>query len=90
MAPTGRASIEAGKAGGLWDYWADVDALIVPEDLAAALSEQGVRAAWDGLAPSYRRNVLRWIKPAKTAATRAKRIAAAAEATARGEKLPQM
>ena len=41
-------------------------------------------------APSYRRNVLRWIKLAKTAPTRAKRIAAVAKSAMHNEKLPQM
>ncbi|MEM6306298.1 MAG: YdeI/OmpD-associated family protein [Pseudomonadota bacterium] len=88
MLAPGRASVEAGKANGLWDFMADVDRLEVPEDLGAALAD--ARALWDALAPSYRRNVLRWIKLAKTAPTRAKRITAAAEATRAGEKLPQM
>ena len=86
MHPAGEASVAAGQASGLWDFFADVDALIVPDDLGAAVD----RAKWDALAPSYRRNVLRWIKLAKTAPTRAKRVAAAAAATAAGEKLPQM
>ncbi|MEL6873602.1 MAG: YdeI/OmpD-associated family protein, partial [Pseudomonadota bacterium] len=41
-------------------------------------------------APSYRRNVLRWIKLAKTPSTRAKRIAQAAEFAERDAKIPQM
>lgn len=86
MHVAGEAAVALGQASGLWNFFADVDALIVPNDLDAALD----RAAWDALAPSYRRNVLRWIKLAKTAPTRAKRIAAAVEATAKGEKLPQM
>ncbi|MEL7460157.1 MAG: YdeI/OmpD-associated family protein [Pseudomonadota bacterium] len=85
MAPPGRASVERGKASGLWDFMADVDALIVPEDFAAALAEAG--ADFEAFAPSYRRNVLRWIKLAKTAPTRAKRIAKAADTVARGEKM---
>ncbi|MEL6573027.1 MAG: YdeI/OmpD-associated family protein [Pseudomonadota bacterium] len=84
--PAGCASIETGRASGLWDFFADVDALIVPDDLAAQID----LPKWEALAPSYRRNVLRWIKLAKTAATRAKRITAAADATAKGQKLPQM
>ena len=88
MHPAGRASVEAGKASGLWDFFADVDRLEVPDDLAAALGQS--RAKWDALAPSYQRNVLRWIKLAKTQATRAKRIKAAVEATQTREKLPQM
>jgi uncharacterized protein YdeI (YjbR/CyaY-like superfamily) len=67
---------------------ADVDRLEVPDDLDLALGQ--ARRAWDGLAPSYRRNVLRWIKLAKTAPTRDKRIAAAARATYDGVKIPQM
>ena len=86
MHPAGEASVAAGQASGLWDFFADVDALIVPEDLGEVLE----RGLWDTLAPSYRRNVLRWIKLAKTPATRAKRIKAAAQTTAKGEKLPQM
>jgi len=83
MHPSGEAAVASGMASGLWDFYADVDALIVPDDLDAALN----REKWDALAPSYRRNILRWIKQAKTAPTRAKRIASA---TARGEKLANM
>lgn len=86
MQPAGVASVEASKANGLWSFMDDVDALIVPEDLSAALSNDFFHAA----APSYRRNVLRWIKLAKTPATRTKRIGAVAVASAKGEKLPQM
>lgn len=85
MAEPGRLSMERGKASGLWDFMADVDALIVPDDFATALTQAG--GDFDGFAPSYRRNVLRWIKLAKTASTRAKRIAKAAETVARGEKM---
>jgi len=91
MEPPGAAAIAASKAAGLWDYWADVDALQDPEDLSAALSARPQAATWwAGAAPSYRRNVLRWIKLAKTAPTRARRIEAAADAASSGEKLPQM
>lgn len=88
MRGAGRASVAAGKAGGLWDFMADVDRLEVPVDLAAGLGAG--RDAWDALAPSYRRNVLRWIKLAKTATTRDKRVAAAVAATLSGEALAQM
>ena len=88
MRPSGWAAVAAGKASGLWDAMADVDRLEVPPDLDAALGAG--RAAWDALAPSYRRNVLRWIKLAKTAPTRTKRITAAAQATAKGQKIQQM
>lgn len=86
MHSAGEACVAAGKASGLWDFFADVDALILPDDLAKVVE----RPRWDALAPSYRRNVLRWIKMAKTETTRSKRIAAAADATAAGRKIPQM
>ncbi|WP_220748637.1 YdeI/OmpD-associated family protein [Jannaschia pagri] len=86
MHPAGRAAVAAGKASGLWDAMADVDALQVPDDLRAAL---GSGAGWfDGAAPSYRRNVLRWIAQAKTAPTRTKRIDTVAAHAQRGEKVP--
>jgi len=81
----GRAAIARAKSAGLWDAMDDVDALIVPEDFAAALGAAG--ADFGTFAPSYRRNVLRWIKLAKTRPTREKRIARAAETAARGEKM---
>lgn len=86
MHPSGTAAVEAGKASGLWDFFADVDALIVPTDLGANLD----LLTWEELAPSYRRNVLRWVKLAKTDATRTKRIKTVQAATAKGTRLPQM
>lgn len=86
MRPAGEAKVAEGRASGLWDFFADVDALVLPDDLAADIDV----AKWDALAPSYRRNVLRWIKLAKTAPTRAKRISAAITATDQGAKIPQM
>ena len=86
-APPGLAAIEAGKASGLWDWSDPIDDLEVPEDLGEAL---GTAQIWfDGAAPSYRRNVLRFIAQAKRPETRTKRVAAVSEHAARGEKLPQ-
>lgn len=91
MGPPGLAAIAASKAAGLWDAAAEVDALVIPDDLDAALASMPpARERFDCMAPSYRRNVLRWIASARTPPTRAKRIAAAAAATARGARLPQM
>lgn len=91
MRPPGEQSIAAGKASGLWDYWADVDALIDPDDLRTALrAEPRAKRFYDESGASYRRNLLRWIKLAKTDATRAKRIAKIVEASAAGDKIPQM
>jgi len=86
MQASGEAAVQSGRASGLWDFFADVDALIAPPDLKECIDLE----KWEALAPSYRRNVLRWIKLAKTEVTRNKRIQAAVTATARGEKIPQM
>lgn len=83
--------IEESKQNGLWNFMDDVDALIVPDDLSAALAAHPPAAAnFESSAPSYRRNVLRWIKLAKTARTRANRIEQTALTAARNEKIPQM
>ena len=86
MHPAGEAAVENSRASGLWDFFADVDALILPPDLQSVLNLD----KWESLAPSYKRNVLRWIKLAKTDATRSKRIAKTVEATHKGTKIPQM
>lgn len=91
MTDAGLKSIAASKENGLWDYWADVDALIVPEDLRAALDSTPIAAQnFDQGAQSYRRNLLRWVNFAKTPQTRTKRVAQIVDYTARNEKIPQM
>ncbi|MDJ1009130.1 MAG: YdeI/OmpD-associated family protein [Paracoccaceae bacterium] len=87
MQDPGRAAIARGKASGLWSFMDDVDALIVPSDLAGALAAAGAEGHFEAFAPSYRRNVLRWIKLAKSEATRSKRVAKAAETAARRKKM---
>lgn len=49
----------------------------VPADFAAALDAAGLRSAFDGLAPSHRKEHVRAVEEAKTDATRQRRIAAA-------------
>lgn len=56
----------------------------VPDDLAAALDAAGARAAFDALAPSHRKEWVRWVTEAKRAETRATRVAATAEDVAAG------
>jgi len=91
MEASGLAAIEASKRRGLWNVTAEIDALTVPDDLAAALDASvGAREYFDDAAPSYRRNVLRWIFTAKTADTRQRRIAKTAMASACLARLPQM
>ena len=89
MTPAGRAAIEASKAAGLWDFMADVDALIKPEDLVKALAAYpDATRHFDAFPPASKRFVLRWIKLAKTEKTRGKRIAEIARLAAQNERLP--
>jgi uncharacterized protein YdeI (YjbR/CyaY-like superfamily) len=91
MTPAGLASIAASKAQGLWDAYADIDALIVPDDLVLALAAHPVAAAYFAKTPpSYRRSVLRWIAQAKTPGTREKRISTTLRFSAEHQRIPQM
>ena len=88
MHPAGAATVERAKATGMWDAMADVDDLVVPEDLAAALrARPGAHEAFTAFPPSTRRNVLRWVASAKTEATRSKRIGATADEAAQGRRV---
>ena len=89
MHAAGQASIDRGKACGLWHFMDDVDALILPEDLKKALKALPPAATFfDSINPSSKRFVLRWIKLAKTEKTRKSRILKIAQLSAKGEKLP--
>ena len=57
----------------------------VPEDLAAALAvDPQVRATFDGLAPSHRKEFVRWVTEAKRETTRSDRIAKTVEMVSDG------
>lgn len=59
--------------------------LAVPEDLAAAVEAAGATAFFDGLAPSHRKEWVRWVEETKKAETRSSRVAQAAAALAAGK-----
>jgi uncharacterized protein YdeI (YjbR/CyaY-like superfamily) len=89
MHPAGLRAIEESKLRGLWNFMDDVDALIIPEDLVAALKAHPEATEYfDAFADSNKRFTLRWIKLAKTPATRAKRIEQAAVLAAKNMKIP--
>jgi len=91
MQEPGRAAIARSKQLGQWDAYAQVDALAVPADLRATLAAQpSAETFFDAAAPSYRRNVLRWLAAAKRPETRADRLVRIAGASASARKLPQM
>jgi uncharacterized protein YdeI (YjbR/CyaY-like superfamily) len=87
MAPPGLEAMAAAKGAGTWEADLDVDALLVPEDMAEALG--ATAATFSAFPPSHRRNVLRWIAGAKTAPTRAKRIEKVVALARQGKRVPQ-
>ena len=88
---SGKASVAQGKRSGLWTFMDDVDALIIPDDLVKRLRKSKVAVRnFETSSPSYRRNILRWIKLAKTEPTRKKRIEKVFEFAKRNEKILQM
>lgn len=84
MTPAGEAKITAAQANGMWDFLNDVDALLAPDDLLAALAATGAAAVWEAYPKSVKRGTLEWIKTARTAPTRASRIAEVAQSASAG------
>ena len=92
MAAPGRAAIEESKRLGLWDAYAAIDALLVPDDLLMALKASSAAELWFNASPlsSHRRNILRWLSQAKRADTRTRRIDAVVTAAAHCTRVPQL
>jgi uncharacterized protein YdeI (YjbR/CyaY-like superfamily) len=85
MTDAGRAVIEAAKADGSWTILEPVEALTVPDDLAAAFAERpGAIERWEAFTPSAKRPYLLWIVTAKRPETRARRVAETAERVVHG------
>jgi uncharacterized protein YdeI (YjbR/CyaY-like superfamily) len=90
MLPAGLATVEEAKRRGTWTMLDEVEALVVPPDLAAAFdAHPPARANWEAFSPSTRRQILGWIVQAKRPETRAARIAEIATLAARNEKANQ-
>lgn len=86
---SGYDSVAASKKAGLWDFMNDVDNLIVPNDLQQALNQnQAAFIFFDKLSASNKRFVLRYLKFAKTEATRQKRIVQIVTLSAQNKKVP--
>ncbi|MEM9864524.1 MAG: YdeI/OmpD-associated family protein [Myxococcota bacterium] len=84
--PPGQAVIDRAKADGSWSVYDEVEDLVVPPDLAAALKRHKARANWDDFSPSSRKGILWWIKSAKRQATRERRVEDTAAKAAQGVK----
>lgn len=90
MLPAGLAAIEEAKRRGTWSLLDDVEDLVVPDDLAAALAAVPPgRANWDAFSRSARRGILEWIVQAKRPETRARRVQETATLAVRNEKANQ-
>ena len=87
MRPAGLAAIEEAKKNGSWTLLDDVENLVVPDDLAAALAAAPqARANWDAFSRSARRAMLEWTAQARRPETRADRIARIADSATRNER----
>ena len=79
MTAAGQAKIDAAKRDGSWNALDAIDAMELPDDLAAAFAEYpDARRHYEAFPPSTKRAILTWVTSARTAPTRAKRIADAA------------
>lgn len=88
MRPAGQAVVDAAKADGSWTQLDDVEALVIPADLADALaSDEEAALGFDGLPDSAKKQLLYWVSTARRDETRARRIRATLEAGRQG-KLP--
>jgi uncharacterized protein YdeI (YjbR/CyaY-like superfamily) len=85
MTPAGVAPVEAAKADGSWNMLDDVEELIVPPDLAAALEGcPGAAARFEALNDSLKKQLLYWIASAKRPDTRERRVAKTVRAAIEG------
>ncbi|MBI5158200.1 MAG: YdeI/OmpD-associated family protein [Acidimicrobiia bacterium] len=76
MTAIGQAVIDQAQADGSWSQTDEVDSLIIPADLEAALSASpAAQAAFAGLPDSAKKQHLWAVRIAKRPETRAKRIA---------------
>lgn len=87
MMPPGAAQVAAAKADGSWTLLDDIEQLIEPEDLRAALdAAPTARAHYNAFPPSTKKAILWWIKQAKRAATRQQRITTTVDKAGRNER----
>jgi len=91
LTETGRRAIEIAQANGSWNSLDAIDALVVPDDLAAALTARpGARERFDASSASVRRSALAWVYQAKRPQTRAARVEQVAAIAERGEPIANL
>ena len=84
MSAPGRAVVEAAKASGTWTALDDVENLVEPAELKAALdATPEARKNWDAFPRSSRRAALEWIAAAKRPETLERRVTEIVDLAAR-------
>jgi uncharacterized protein YdeI (YjbR/CyaY-like superfamily) len=87
MEPAGAAAVAAAQHSGMWTLMDDVEDLVVPDDLGAALDRyDGARDHWERFPPSARKQMLAWVVLAKRPTTRQDRIDEIVRRAAKGER----
>jgi uncharacterized protein YdeI (YjbR/CyaY-like superfamily) len=75
MMPAGLAAIAVAQQNGSWALLDEVDALVVPPDLAQALQASPLADSYfTGLSRTDRRNLLQWLVLARRPETRQRRL----------------
>ena len=83
MTDAGRAVIERAKGNGSWSALDDVENLVEPDDLRAALDGlPPAREHWNAFPRSAKRAILEWVGSAKRPETRERRVTEAARLAA--------
>ena len=76
MTAAGMRLVEGAKVDGSWNTYDEIEDLVVPPDLAAALGENDLAEGYfEDFPDSSKKNILWWIKSARRPETRVTRIA---------------
>ncbi len=87
MTPAGQVTIDSAKSDGSWTFLDDIENLVIPEDLAKQLkSNKAAKKNFDAFNDSAKKVILLWIKTAKRADTRDKRVQETVRLAAKGIK----
>lgn len=87
MTSFGQQKIDAAKRDGSWSFLDDIENLVIPEDLDAALgANRTAKQNFDAFNDSAKKVILLWIKTANREATRSKRVSDTVRLAAMGLK----
>lgn len=90
MAPAGREMIEIAKQNGCWTALDDVENFVIPPDLQKAFDKSKTAFKyWTDFSNSTRKQILGWVRSAKTEETRRKRITQTVELAKENKKANQ-